>query len=168
VAAYARHLACLAELPEAHVNAIHRAAPLHDVGKIAIPDRILNKPGRLTDGEFREMQTHTHLGHGILSNSGRDLLRSAAIIAHEHHERWDGRGYPRGLAGEAISIEGRLVAIADVFDALSFERAYKPAWSDEQIRAQFTAERGRQFDPRLTDLFLAHYDEFVALRDQRS
>ena len=165
VAAYARHLARLAGLPEEHVTTIHRAAPLHDVGKIAIPDRILNKPGRLTDEEFREMQAHTSLGHGILKASERPLLQAAALIAHEHHERWDGSGYPRGLSGEAISIEGRLVAIADVFDALSFERVYKPAWEDTRIRELFAAERGRHFDPELTDLFLANYDAFTALRD---
>lgn len=165
VAAYARHLAQLAGLPDEHVTAIHQAAPLHDVGKIAIPDRILNKPGRLTDEEFREMQSHTHLGHGILKTSERPLLLAAATIAHEHHERWDGNGYPRGLSGEAISIEGRLVAIADVFDALSFERAYKPAWEDERIRELFAAERGRHFDPTLTDLFLGNYDAFIRLRD---
>ncbi len=166
VAAYARHLATLAGLPEHHVTSIHQAAPLHDVGKIAIPDQILNKPGRLTDAEFREMQAHTHLGYGILSASGRPLLQAAATIAHEHHERWDGNGYPRGLSGQGISIEGRLVAIADVFDALSFERAYKPAWADERIRDLFITERGRQFDPDLTDLFLGHYADFVALRDR--
>ncbi len=166
VAAYARHLATLAGLPEHHVTAIHQAAPLHDVGKIAIPDRILNKPGRLTDDEFREMQSHTHLGHGILKASGRPLLQAAATIAHEHHERWDGNGYPRGLSGTGISIEGRLVAIADVFDALSFKRAYKPAWEDTHIRELFTTERGRQFDPGLTDLFLGHYADFVTLRDR--
>lgn len=166
VAAYARHLATLAGLPEHRVTSIHQAAPLHDVGKIAIPDRILNKPGRLTDEEFREMQSHTHLGHGILSASGRPLLQTAATIAHEHHERWDGNGYPRGLAGEAISIEGRVVAIADVFDALSFARAYKPAWEDGAIRELFGKERGRQFDPALTDLFLDRYEEFVALRER--
>ncbi len=166
VAAYARHLATLAGLPERHVTSIYQAAPLHDVGKIAIPDRILNKPGRLSDEEFREMQAHTHLGHGILKASGRPLLQAAATIAHEHHERWDGNGYPRGLSGTGISIEGRIVAIADVFDALSFRRAYKPAWADEHIRDLFTAERGRQFDPDLTDLFLAHYADFVTLRDR--
>ncbi|WP_410474102.1 HD-GYP domain-containing protein [Guyparkeria sp. TX1] len=166
VAAYARHLATLAGLPEHHVTSIHQAAPLHDVGKIAIPDRILNKPGRLTDEEFREMQSHTHLGHGILKASGRPLLQAAATIAHEHHERWDGNGYPRGLSGTGISIEGRLVAIADVFDALSFKRVYKPAWSDEHIRDLFANERGRQFDPDLTDLFLGHYADFVTLRDR--
>jgi len=165
VAAYARRLAQLAGLSDAHATTIHQAAPLHDVGKIAIPDRILNKPGRLTDEEFREMQSHTHLGHDILAASGRQLLQAAAIIAHEHHERWDGNGYPRGLSGEAISIEGRLVAIADVFDALSFERSYKPAWEDERIRELFVAERGRQFDPALTDLFLGNYAEFTRLRD---
>lgn len=165
VAAYARHLAWLAGLPDEHVTAIHQAAPLHDVGKIAIPDRILNKPGRLTDEEFREMQSHTHLGHGILKASGRPLLQAAATIAHEHHERWDGNGYPRSLAGSAISIEGRLVAIADVFDALSFARAYKPAWDDGRIRELFTAERGRHFDPRLTDLFLGNYADFIELRN---
>ncbi len=166
VAAYARHLATLANLPEHHVILIHQAAPLHDVGKIAVPDRILNKPGRLTDEEFREMQAHTHRGHDILKASGRSLLQAAATIAHEHHERWDGKGYPRGLSGTGISIEGRLVAIADVFDALSFKRVYKPAWEDERIRHLFATERGRQFDPDLTDLFLDHYADFVTLRDR--
>ncbi|MDG4867284.1 HD domain-containing protein [Guyparkeria sp. 1SP6A2] len=166
VAAYSRHLAGLVGLPDTQVRSIHQASPLHDVGKIAIPDHILNKPGRLTDAEFNEIKTHTSRGHEILQASGRPLLQAAARIAHEHHERWDGNGYPRGLAGNGISLEGRVVAIADVFDALSFARAYKPAWADEHIRALFEEERGRQFDPELTDLFLANYEAFVTLRDQ--
>ncbi len=153
-------------LPDAHVHSIYQASPLHDVGKIAIPDRILNKPGRLTDAEFGEIKTHTSRGHEILRASGRPLLQAAARIAHEHHERWDGNGYPRGLAGNGISQEGRVVANADVFDALSFARAYKPAWEDEHIRVLFEQERGRQFDPELTDLFLATYGTFITLRDQ--
>ncbi|MFN2381523.1 MAG: HD-GYP domain-containing protein [Guyparkeria sp.] len=166
VAAYSRRLAELAGLPKESRQLIHRASPLHDVGKVAVPDAILNKPGRLTDEEFGVIKEHTSRGHQILSQQERPLLRVAAIIAHEHHERWDGNGYPRGLAGTDISIEGRVVAIADVFDALSFERAYKPAWEDERIRELFTSERGRHFDPELTDLFLGHYADFVALRDR--
>lgn len=166
VAAYSQHLAGLVGLPDAHVRSIYQASPLHDVGKIAIPDCILNKPGRLTDAEFGEIKTHTSRGHEILRASGRPLLQAAARIAHEHHEHWNGNGYPRGLAGNDISLEGRVVAIADVFDALSFARTYKPAWEDEHIRALFELERGRQFDPELTDLFLANYGAFVTLRDQ--
>ncbi len=138
------------------------AAPLHDVGKIGISDSILNKPGRLTPEERRIMETHADIGYQILGQSVRPVFKAASIVAHEHHEKWDGGGYPRGLAGEDIHIYGRIVGLVDVFDALAHERVYKPAMPLEKCIAIITEERGRHFDPRLVDLFLEHLDEFVS------
>jgi HD-GYP domain-containing protein (c-di-GMP phosphodiesterase class II) len=142
------------------VTLLKLAAPMHDIGKIAIPDSILLKPGKLTDEEWAIMKTHTTLGYGFLKYSERRLLKSAAIIAFQHHERWDGTGYPCGLAGEGIHIYGRICALSDVFDALGSDRVYKKAWELERIVSLFKAERERQFDPDLVEVFLAHVGEF--------
>ena len=136
------------------VALIQRAAPLHDVGKIGISDLILLKPGKLTEEEFATMRTHAHIGSTLLSGGTSDLVRLAELIAGTHHERWDGSGYPSGLAGEAIPIEGRIVAIADVFDALTHERPYKKAWPPEEAAAEIGSQAGRQFDPALVAAFL--------------
>jgi response regulator RpfG family c-di-GMP phosphodiesterase len=141
------------------------AAPMHDIGKIAIPDAILLKPGKLTEEEWAIMKTHTTLGYGFLKFSERRLLKSAAIIAFQHHERWDGAGYPCGLSGEAIHIYGRICALSDVFDALGSDRVYKKAWELERIVGLFKEERERQFDPQLVNVFLAHVDDFVRIRE---
>ncbi len=141
-------------LPPGSVKLIERAAPLHDIGKIAIPDRILLKPGRLTPEEFEVVKAHTVIGARILSGSRFDILRLAEQVALAHHERWDGKGYPHGLSGERIPLPGRIVAVADVFDALTHVRPYKPAWPWEEAVSEIEAQRGRQFDPQVVDAFL--------------
>jgi putative nucleotidyltransferase with HDIG domain len=140
-------------LPDGEVARIRRAAPLHDVGKIAIPDAILLKPGKLTSSEFNSMKTHTTIGAEILSGSQSRLLRLAEEIARSHHERWDGTGYPAALAGAEIPIAGRIVALADVFDALSHRRPYKPAWSVAESVEEIRRLAGSHFDPTLVDAF---------------
>jgi HD-GYP domain-containing protein (c-di-GMP phosphodiesterase class II) len=130
------------------------AAPLHDVGKVAIPDAILLKPGALTAEERAIVETHTEEGHRLLAGSSSSILELAATIALSHHERWDGSGYPRGLAGEEIPIEGRIVAVADVFDALTSDRVYRAAYSVEQAVQMMRGQRGAHFDPELLDAFL--------------
>jgi putative two-component system response regulator len=138
-----------------------QAAALHDVGKIGIPDAILLKPGKLTSEEFEMIKTHCEKGHSILSRHHTSLLQLAATIALTHHERWDRRGYPSGTAGEEIPIEGRIVAIADVFDALTHERPYKPAWAIEDAVAEIQTQSGRQFDPRVVEAFVTHLPEIL-------
>jgi putative two-component system response regulator len=140
-------------LPDTQVSLIRRAAPLHDVGKIGIPDSILLKLGKLTPDEFALVRTHTTIGARILSGSRFPILRLAEEIAFNHHERWDGGGYA-GIAGEAIPLAGRIVAVADVFDALTQQRPYKAAWPVGEAVAEIARQRGRQFDPALTDAFL--------------
>jgi len=130
------------------------AAPLHDVGKVAIPDAILLKPGKLTAEERAIVETHAEEGHRLLKGSSSAILDLAATIALSHHEKWDGSGYPRGVRGEAIPIEGRIVAIADVFDALSSDRVYRKAFPVEEAVAMMRSERGKHFDPVLLDAFL--------------
>jgi len=144
---------------------IFQTSPMHDIGKIAIPDSILNKPGKLTPQEWETMETHAQKGYEMLSVSSRPLLQAAAIIAYQHHEKWDGSGYPRGLIGENIHIYGRITAIADVFDALGSDRVYKKAWKDEKIFELFREERGKHFDPKLIDIFFDNIDQFLAVRD---
>jgi len=140
-------------LPDAEVELISRAAPLHDIGKIGIPDVILLKPGKLTQAEFDQIKRHTTIGADILSGSRSPLLRMAESIALTHHERWDGSRYPLGLAGEEIPLAGRIVAVADVFDALTHERPYKEAWSISDAVAEIVSQSGRQFDPAIAEAF---------------
>ncbi|MDC9728129.1 MAG: two-component system response regulator [Methyloprofundus sp.] len=161
VAEYCYLLAHLAGSDDAWL--IKQASPMHDVGKVAIPDAILNKPGKFTAEEWKTMQTHSALGYKMLSVSHRALFRMAASIALEHHEKWDGTGYPQRLKGEQISFEGRVCAIADVFDALASDRCYKKAWPMEKVVAYFKEQSGKQFDPHLIDLFFASFDEFLAI-----
>ncbi len=141
------------ELPDSQVALIRRAAPLHDVGKIGVPDSILLKLGRLTDDEFAIVKTHTSIGARILSGSRFPILRLAEEIAFNHHERWDGEGYA-GIKRDAIPLAGRIVAVADVFDALTQKRPYKSAWPVDEAIAEIDRQRGRQFDPALVDSFL--------------
>ncbi|MBF0198190.1 MAG: DUF3369 domain-containing protein [Planctomycetes bacterium] len=145
---------------------LKQAAPLHDIGKIGIEDKILNKPGPLNDEEFEIMKTHARLGYDILKNTRRSIMKAGAIVAHQHHERWDGKGYPQGLKGEEIHIYGRIIAIADVFDALYSKRVYKDAWEVQRIIIYFKKERGRQFDPELVDIVLKEMDKFLKVRDE--
>ena len=147
---------------------IGHAAPLHDVGKVAIPDRILLKPGKLTVAEFNVMKTHAEIGHRLLADSDTDLLRLAATIALAHHERWDGGGYPHAIAGEEIALEGRIAAVADVFDALTSDRIYRPAFPVGLAVDMMTAERGRQFQPELLDAMRSAFDHIDAVRRQYS
>ncbi len=155
VASYSRMIAERLGLPQKECRSIYLASPLHDIGKVAIPDAILLKPGKL-DGDEREViQTHAAIGARILSDSNSELINLAAKIAENHHERWDGGGYPHGLSGEAIPLSARIVAIADVFDALTTDRPYKKALPLEEALAVLKAERGRHFDPICLDAFLA-------------
>ena len=154
VGATAARLARALGLPPEEVELIAAAAPLHDIGKVAIPDAVLLKPGPLTEQESVLMRTHASIGAHILSGGTSRLVRLAEEMAQHHHERWDGGGYPRGLAGLDIPLGGRLVAVADVFDALTNARPYKRAWPVERAVAAMRAERGRHFDPHLLDLFL--------------
>lgn len=135
------------------VEVIRHAAPLHDVGKIGVPDQILLKPGRLTAAEFEVIKGHVEVGGRILSNSASPLLNTAAVIALTHHERWDGSGYLAGLAGEQIPVAGRIVAIADVFDALTHDRPYKEAWTLQEALSEIHEQSGRQFDPDVVEAF---------------
>ncbi|HEY0784036.1 MAG TPA: HD domain-containing phosphohydrolase [Thermoanaerobaculia bacterium] len=161
-----RYTALLARalgLPEDQVAAIGHAATMHDVGKIGIPDAILLKPGSLTPEERRIMQGHAVIGGRILENSSSELLSAGQVIALSHHERWDGTGYPRGLAGEAIPLEGRICAVADVFDALTTDRPYRSAMDPNAALMLMVEGRGTHFDPRLLDLFAAHFAEVLAI-----
>lgn len=163
VAEAAKLLATLHHLEFEMVDLIYRAAPLHDVGKVAIPDAILNKPGKLNDDEMQIIKTHSQVGYDILKYSKRSVLQMAAIIAQQHHERFDGLGYPNGLKEKDIHIAGRVCAIADVFDALSHERIYKAAWPIEKIVGYFKQQKGNAFDPELTELFLQNIDGFLEI-----
>jgi PAS domain S-box-containing protein len=154
------------ELPAGQVTLLRQAAPLHDVGKLAIPDRILLKPGKLTVEEYEVMKTHTELGARLLSSGSSPVLQMAALIAATHHERWDGNGYPQGLAGESIPLVGRIVAVADVFDALIHDRPYKKAWPFEDALAEIESSAGSQFDPRVVAAFLKLRDDLQRLRDE--
>ena len=140
------------------IRLLREAAPLHDVGKLAIPDSILLKPGKLTAQEWEIMKTHAALGGRLLSGSSSPVLQMAAVIAESHHERWDGTGYPNGLAGEAIPLVGRIVAVADVFDALTHIRPYKSAWSVEDAIAEIRRTAGSHLDPRVVTAFLAMHE----------
>ena len=166
VAEYSYLLAKLIGLDEKTAELIKMASPMHDIGKVGIPDSILNKPGRLTPDEFEIMKTHSTLGFEMLKGSKREILKTSAIIAYEHHERWDGKGYPRGTSSEEIHIYGRITAICDVFDALGSDRCYKKAWELEKILKLFRVERGQQFDPKLIDLFLENLNQFLEIRDK--
>ena len=142
------------------------AAPLHDMGKIAIPDSVLMKAGPLTADETDVMRRHPKIGHQLLSGSQNRFIQAGAVIALRHHERYDGSGYPDGLVGEEIPLEARIVAVADVFDALICRRVYKPPMPFEQARSIIAGERGRQFDPDVTDAFLAIFDELRGIAER--
>ncbi len=153
---YSKLLARAAGIGDHAATVLFHAAPLHDVGKLGITDLILHKPGRLTEEEFAVMKGHCRLGADLLDGQGSDLLRVAQAVALTHHERWDGSGYPTGLAGGDIPLAGRIAAICDVFDALTEERPYKPAWTFAQAAEEIKRQRGCHFDPELVDLFLGN------------
>jgi putative two-component system response regulator len=154
VARTARTVAEQLGLGKADADLLYRAAPLHDVGKLAVPREILLKPGRLTETEFERIKDHTTIGALLLADDSSEVLRIAAEIALTHHEWWNGHGYPAGLAGEDIPLSGRVVALADVFDALTHDRPYKSAWPVDQAVAEITGLAGRQFDPRVVEAFM--------------
>ena len=168
VAEYSRLLALLAGLGKKNADLLYSASPMHDIGKVGIPDSILKKPGKLDADEWIVMKSHCELGYSILKESKRPILKAAAIVSYRHHEKWDGSGYPNGLAGEKIHIFGRITAIADVFDALGSDRCYKKAWDLEKILDLFKEEKAIHFDPKLTDLVLNNIDKFIAIRDTYS
>lgn len=165
VAEYCKILALHYGMDENEAEMLKLASPMHDIGKVAIPDAVLNKPGRFDEEERKIMDTHAMMGYEMLKHSNRPLLKIAAIVAREHHEKYDGTGYPDKKSGENIHIYGRITALADVFDALGSARVYKPAWNDEKIFALFKEERGKHFDPKLIDIFFENLDEFLAIRD---
>ncbi len=166
VAEYSKLFAIYYGMEEKEADLLKQASPMHDIGKVGIADSILNKPATFTDTERKIMQEHAVLGYNMLKSSKRDLLKMAAIVAYEHHEKYDGSGYPRGLKGEDIHIYGRITAIADVFDALGSDRVYKKAWQDERIFELFKEERGKHFDPKLVDIFFEHLNEFLKIRNK--
>jgi len=166
VAEYSKLFAIYLNIPKDKAETLKQASPMHDIGKVAIPDNILNKPGKLTSEEFEIMKTHAQLGYEMLEGSNKAILKVAAIVAHEHHEKWDGTGYPRGLKGKDIHIYGRITAVADVFDALGSERVYKKAWDDDKIFSYFKEHKGSQFDPSIIDILFNHFDEFDKIRTE--
>lgn len=157
-------LAVKAGLPAEQAQAIKEAAPLHDLGKIAIPDAILNKAERLDEHEWQIMKSHAEVGHDMLESSDKPLLQLGAEIALNHHERWDGSGYPYGKKGKEISLAGRITAIADVFDALCSSRVYKEAWPIKEVEEYFQLQRGLHFDPNLVDILFENIDEVIEIQ----
>jgi putative nucleotidyltransferase with HDIG domain len=155
VASLAAALAQVLDLPAAKVDLIRKAAPLHDIGKIGIPDQVLLKPAALSSEELQVMQTHATIGARILGGGRSALMQLAERIARSHHERWDGSGYPDGLAGETIPIEARVTTVADAFDALTHARPYRPAWSTDRARQEIAANEGRHYDPQVVGAFLS-------------
>jgi putative two-component system response regulator len=154
-------------MSEASCEQILKAAPMHDIGKVGVPDAILNKPGRLTPEEMEQMRLHTVYGYEILSGSTSKLIQLAADIALSHHERFDGGGYPRRMRGEDIPLAARIVSVADVFDALTSARSYKPVWSTDEALYYLMQERGGQFDPACVDAFLSRRENIVPLLEAR-
>ncbi|WP_028577938.1 DUF3369 domain-containing protein [Desulfomicrobium escambiense] len=166
VSEYVRLMALKYGLPEEEAEMLKIASTAHDLGKIGIPDSILNKPGPLTPAEFEVIKSHVRRGYELLSRSTSPIIQTAARIVLLHHERWDGNGYPQGLREEEIHVHGRIVAVADVFDALSNKRVYHEAWNWDQVFAHFLEESGRHFDPCLVDILLENREEFMAIWEQ--
>lgn len=163
IAKYARAMAERLGLPLEVQRLMEMSAPMHDIGKVAIPDSILNKPGRLDPQEWEQMQQHAEVGHRLLTHPEFPVMQAAAEVAYHHHERWDGTGYPQGLAGEAIPLSGRIVALVDVFDALLSRRVYKEPWPLPRVVEEVQKLRGSHFDPTLVDLLLANIERFHAI-----
>ena len=163
---YCRIIALAAGFSPLWAEELFHAAPMHDIGKIGTPDSILLKPGRLDDGEMTVMKQHALMGAEIIGEHDSPLLRMARTIALNHHEKYDGSGYPHGIAGEDIPVEARIVAIADVFDALTSVRPYKAAWPTEEAVALLEKEKGRHFDPQLVDLFISRLPEVLEVKER--
>jgi response regulator RpfG family c-di-GMP phosphodiesterase len=159
-------LAMKAGLGEEHSEILRLASPMHDIGKVGVPDAILFKPGKPTPAEFEQIKPHAAIGYEILRKSRREIMEAAAVIARQHHEHWDGTGYPDGLSSENIHIYARITGLADVFDALSHKRVYKEAWRIEDVFEYIGKEKGKHFDPSLVDIFLDGFAEFVAINEQ--
>ena len=166
VAEYSRLLAKLYGLDEKECDILFTASPMHDIGKVGVPDSILNKPGKLTPEEWVIMREHSMNGYNILKNSKREILKAAAIVAKDHHEKWDGSGYPQNLKEKEIHIYGRITAVADVFDALGSDRCYKKAWKDKDVFQFLLNEKGKQFEPKLINLFFGNIDKFKEIRNK--
>ena len=165
---YSQLLALAAGMEETEAEVLLNASPMHDIGKIGIPDNVLLKPGKLDPEEWKIMQTHVDIGVEILSGSNSALMDMAEEVAQNHHEKWDGSGYPRALTGENIPLTGRIVAVADVFDALTTERPYKKAWSIEKAVEFLKDQSGKHFEPRLVELFLEILPDILVIREQYS
>lgn len=163
---YSQLLAIAVGMSEKDAEILLNASPMHDIGKIGIPDSVLLKPGKLDAEEWKIMQTHVDIGVEILSGSNSALMNMAAEVAQNHHEKWDGSGYPRALVGEDIPLTGRIVAVADVFDALTTERPYKKAWSVEDAVSFLKEQRGKHFEPKLVDSFIGILPDILKIRDQ--
>lgn len=163
---YSQVLALAYGFSEQRADDLLHAAPMHDLGKIGIPDSIMLKPGKLTNEEFDVMKTHPVIGAHILGDDDSDLISLAKVVALTHHEKWDGTGYPNGLAGKDIPVEGRIVAIADVFDALTSVRPYKDAWSIERAVELIQNESGKHFDPELVSLFVQELDKMLEIKQR--
>lgn len=166
VAEYSKLLALKLGISSDEAEMLKLASPMHDIGKVGIPDNILNKPGKLTPEEFEIIKTHAQLGFDMLKHSSKAILQIAAIVSNEHHEKYNGKGYPRGLKGEDIHIFARITAVADVFDALGSDRIYKKAWEDEKIFELFNSEKGEHFDPKVIEAFFHSLDEIKTIRER--
>ena len=163
---YSRLIAEALNVGEAWTDLLFNAAPMHDIGKIGIPDHILRKPGKLDENEWMIMRKHPEFGAAIIGEHSSDLMKLSKEIALTHHEKWDGSGYPKGLMGENIPISGRIVAIADVFDALTSERPYKKAWSVEESLKVIDEGAGKHFDPDLVGLFRDVMPDVLRIKEQ--
>lgn len=163
---YSQIVALAAGFSQTYADDVLNASPMHDIGKIGVPDNVLKKAGKFTDDEWAIMRRHPEIGAEIIGHHASGLLRMAHLMALTHHEKWNGTGYPYQLAGEDIPIEGRIVAIADVFDALTSERPYKKAWTIDDAVAHLKAEAGQHFDPKLIPLFLDHLPEIIAIKER--
>jgi putative two-component system response regulator len=164
-----RYSALIAEklgLPDRMIRNIFFAAPLHDIGKVGMPESVLLKPAKLTEEEFAATKNHTEIGSNLLADPKSDIIRTGQEIALTHHEKWDGRGYPRGLSGEDIPISGRIVAVADNFDALTTRRPHKPPYPMEVVLDMIKRERSKSFDPEIVDLFLENKKEILGIKEE--
>lgn len=165
IAEFSELLAKKFGLDEVECEVLKQASPMHGVGKIATPDQILLKPGKLTDQEMEIMRQHTLIGYDILKGSERPILKTAAIISQQHHEKYNGSGYPRGMVGEEIHIYARIVALTDVFDALLHRRCYKGAWPIDNVIRFIESEKGKHFDPKLVDILVNNLDQFIDINN---